>query len=90
MRINMDCIRDILLCIEENTGLQQRCLFVSYAYSEVQEMIRYRGVVAPQFGLFMVAYLSISSVCSVPSGSVQDFFAVDIIIRQRLPALQDV
>ncbi len=39
MRINMDCIRDILLCIEENTGLQQRCLFVSYAYSEVQEMI---------------------------------------------------
>lgn len=39
MRINMDCIRDILLCVEENTGLQQRCFFVSYSYSEVQEMI---------------------------------------------------
>ena len=39
MRINMDCVRDVLLCIEENTGLQQRCFFVSYAYSEVQEMI---------------------------------------------------
>ena len=39
MRINMDCIRDILLCVEENTGLQQRCFFISYDLAKVQELI---------------------------------------------------
>ena len=28
MRLNMDCVRDILLCVEENTGLRKSCLFV--------------------------------------------------------------
>ena len=28
MRLNMDCVRDILLCVEENTGLRQSCRFV--------------------------------------------------------------
>lgn len=36
MRINMDCIRDILLCIEENTGLHQMCFFISYADAGIQ------------------------------------------------------
>ncbi len=28
MRLNMDCVRDILLCVEDNTGLRKHCLFV--------------------------------------------------------------
>ena len=36
MRINMDCIREILLCIEENTGLQQMGCFISYADAGIQ------------------------------------------------------
>ena len=28
MRLNIDCIRDVLLCIEENTGLRRYCFFV--------------------------------------------------------------
>ena len=28
MRLNSDCIRDILLCVEENTGLRTSCRFV--------------------------------------------------------------
>jgi len=28
MKLNMDCIRDILLCVEKNTSLRQRCCFM--------------------------------------------------------------
>lgn len=28
MRLDMDCVRDILLCIEENTGLRKMCFFI--------------------------------------------------------------
>ena len=28
MRLDWDCIRDILLCVEENTGLRKSCRFV--------------------------------------------------------------
>ena len=28
MRLDTDCIRDILLCIEENTGLRKYCYFI--------------------------------------------------------------
>lgn len=28
MRLNIDCIRDILLCVEENTSLRKLCVFV--------------------------------------------------------------
>ena len=51
MRINMDCIRDILLCVEENTGLRQRCFFVSYAYFEVQEILGGKPIAPMQYQL---------------------------------------
>lgn len=28
MRLNFDCVRDILLCVEENTDLRHLCVFV--------------------------------------------------------------
>lgn len=28
MRLDMDCVRDILLCVEENTGYNDHCFFV--------------------------------------------------------------
>lgn len=30
MRLNLDCVRDILLCAEENTGLYKSCYFVDF------------------------------------------------------------
>ena len=41
MRINMDCIRDILLCVEENTGLHQACFFISYADAGIQAALEH-------------------------------------------------
>ena len=28
MRLNMDCVRDILLCVEKHTGLRKYCYFI--------------------------------------------------------------
>ena len=30
MRLNLDCVRDILLCAEKNTGLYKSCYFVDF------------------------------------------------------------
>ena len=37
MRLNMDCIRDILLCVEENTGLRKQCFFIDTGLTEAAE-----------------------------------------------------
>lgn len=34
MKLNLDCVRDVLLCVEENTGVRTRCMFVDTARSE--------------------------------------------------------
>ncbi|SCJ79203.1 Uncharacterised protein [uncultured Flavonifractor sp.] len=33
MRLNFDCVRDVLICIEENTGLRKCCFFVDTGLS---------------------------------------------------------
>lgn len=30
MKLNVDCVRDVLLCVEDNTGLRKSCYFVDY------------------------------------------------------------
>ena len=44
MRWNMNCIRDILLCIEENTGLRKRCFFVDEGLTSAAQWL---GTVTP-------------------------------------------
>ncbi|HIY04285.1 MAG TPA: DUF2513 domain-containing protein [Candidatus Anaerotignum merdipullorum] len=39
MRLNMDCVRDILLCVEEHTGLRKSCRFVDSNSSEIAEFL---------------------------------------------------
>lgn len=34
MKLDMDCVRDILLCIESNTGLHQKCYFLDVPQME--------------------------------------------------------
>lgn len=34
MRLDMDCIRDLLLCIEDNTGLRKACFFIDHGLSD--------------------------------------------------------
>lgn len=44
MRLNIDCIRDVLLCIEENTGLRKRCFFID---SGLTDTAKWAGSVVP-------------------------------------------
>lgn len=39
MRIDLDCVRDVMLCSEQNTGLHQRCYFLDYSMNAAQEFI---------------------------------------------------
>lgn len=34
MRLNLDCVRDVLLCVEENTDHHHRCTFVDFGPTE--------------------------------------------------------
>lgn len=34
MRLDIDCVRDLLLCIEENTGLRKSCFFIDTGLTE--------------------------------------------------------
>ncbi len=40
MRLNMDCVRDILLCVEENTGLRQECFFIDLGLTETAQWLQ--------------------------------------------------
>lgn len=39
MRLNLDCIRQILLCAEENTGLRKFCFFIDSGLEESQIIV---------------------------------------------------
>lgn len=39
MKLNFDCIRDILLCIEEHTGLRKMCSFIDTGLDDRMEQI---------------------------------------------------
>ena len=40
MRLNIDCIRDLLLCIEDHTGLRKSCHFID---SSLTEVVKFTG-----------------------------------------------
>lgn len=39
MKRNIDCVRDLLLCVEENTDFQHFCAFLYYDAAKMQELI---------------------------------------------------
>ncbi|MDO5785441.1 MAG: DUF2513 domain-containing protein [Eubacteriales bacterium] len=55
MRLNMDCVRDILLCVEENTSLTEVCVFTDPrpGYEDIfseQEIPEYRASLVDKYG----------------------------------------
>lgn len=39
MRLDLDCIRDVLLCIEENTGLRKTCFFIDDGLTDAAQFV---------------------------------------------------
>lgn len=39
MRLDLDCVREILLCVEENTGLRKYCFFYDVGLEEARAFL---------------------------------------------------
>lgn len=70
MRLNFDCVRDILLCVEENTDLRHLCVFVDIEtyqqsnFSDEQQKFNHikkhlckSTIMTPSFIIFTIAML---------------------------------
>lgn len=49
MKLNLDCVRQILLCVEENTGLRQYCFFIDSGLEEGVTMIGDTPIPPPDY-----------------------------------------
>lgn len=64
MRLNMDCIRSILLCVEENTGLRKYCSFIdkdleaatSSVFGESEETLPYQTELLKKYNNDVLIY----------------------------------
>jgi len=64
LKLDLDCVRDILLCVEENTGVRNRCVFVDTAISEdlrsagvrILEPKNYQRGMVDEYGIDAVMY----------------------------------
>ena len=49
MKLNLDCIRQILLCVEEHTGLRKACFFIDSGLEESEIMIGNSPIPFPDY-----------------------------------------
>lgn len=49
MKLNLDCIRQILLCVEENTGLREYCFFIDSGLEESETIIGNTPIPPPDY-----------------------------------------
>lgn len=49
MKLNLDCIRQILLCVEEHTGLRKACFFIDAGLEESEIMIGNSSIPFPDY-----------------------------------------
>lgn len=70
MRLNFDCVRDILLCVEENTDLRHLCVFFdiehtsnqislmnSQTFNHIKKHLCKSMIMTPSFIIFVTAML---------------------------------
>lgn len=49
MKLNLDCVRQILLCVEENTGLRKFCHFIDSGLEKSQTIIGEPPIPPPDY-----------------------------------------
>ncbi len=49
MKLNLDCVRDILLCVEENTGVRKYCYFVDSTLDDFNHRGGFEVLDAPDY-----------------------------------------
>lgn len=49
MRLNIECVRDVLLCVEQNTGLRRLCFFIDSGFTSMEEFLTDTIVSPPDY-----------------------------------------
>lgn len=49
MRLNLDCVRQLLLCVEDNTGLREYCYFIDSGLEKSQILIGESPIPPPDY-----------------------------------------
>lgn len=49
MKLNLDCVRQILLCVEENTGLRKSCFFIDSGVEESLALVGSSPIPLPDY-----------------------------------------
>ena len=49
MKLNLDCVRNILLCVEDNTGLRKPCFFIDSGLEKSRVIIAVDPIPVPTY-----------------------------------------
>lgn len=58
MRLNLDCVRQLLLCVEDNTGLREYCYFIDSGLEKSQTLIGESPIPPPDYQLKLLKNFS--------------------------------
>ena len=49
MKLNMDCVRAVMLCVEEHTDFDHYCYFIRYARADILDMLDEEPIDPPTY-----------------------------------------
>ena len=88
MKLNMDCVRAVMLCVEEHTDFDDYCYFIRYARSDILDTLTYQVELEAKFDnddiLYSVKYCAEAGLIALCPGSHPEQYRVNI--RELTPA----
>lgn len=96
MKLNMDCVRAVMLCVEEHTDFDHYCYFIRYARADILDMLgeepidplTYQVELEAKFDnddiLYSVKYCAEAGLITLCPGSHPEQYRVNI--RELTPA----
>lgn len=58
MKLNLDCVRQILFCVEENTGLRKFCFFIDSGLENLYTSFGREPIPAPAYQTELLKYFN--------------------------------
>ena len=49
MKLSMDCVRAVMLCVEEHTDFDHYCYFIRYARADILDMLGEEPIDPPTY-----------------------------------------
>lgn len=96
MKLSMDCVRAVMLCVEEHTDFDHYCYFIRYAQADILDMLGEEPIDPPTYQveleakfdnddiLYSVKYCAEAGLITLCPGSHPEQYRVNI--RELTPA----